>query len=182
FEQVATNALYTEGLDLCYAARRVRTSAMEQAIGQILSCPYQGKNRRSYLEHKALELVSLHLAAMVPPPITDADRQCVYQAAAILREQIANPPTIEALARQVGTNRLYLKQSFQQVYGTTPFSYSRDCRLSQAWRLLMTSDFTIGQVAAAVGYTNCSHFAAAFRQRMGMNPKVCQMQAWRCAS
>ena len=182
FEQVATNALYTEALDLGYATGSVITPTIEQVIGQILSCPYQGVTRRTYLEHKALKLVSLHLETMVQPRIKDADRQYVHQAAAILREQIANPPTVEVLARQVGTNRLYLNQGFQQVYGTTPFSYSRNCRLVQAWRLMMTSDLSIGQVASAVGYINCSHFASAFRQYMGLNPKVFQMQAWQCAS
>ena len=178
FEQVATDALYTEALDLDYAACSVIMPAMEQVIGQILSCSYQGANRRTYLKRKALELVSLHLETIVQPRITDADRQYVHQAAAILKGQVANPPTVEVLARQVGTNRLYLNQGFQQVYGTTPFGYSRACRLWQARRLLITSDLSIGQVAAAVGYTNCSHFATAFRQQMGLNPKAFQMQAW----
>ena len=182
FEQVATSALYTEALDLNYAARSVRTPAMKQVIGQILSCPYQGATRRTYLKHRALELVSLYLRAMVQSHINDANFHYVHQAAAILREQIANPPTVEALARHVGTNRLYLNRGFQQVYATTPFSYARTCRLLQAQRLLITSDLSISQIAAAVGYTNCSHFAAAFRQQIGINPKSFQMQAWQYAS
>ncbi|MEM0981120.1 MAG: helix-turn-helix transcriptional regulator [Cyanobacteria bacterium P01_H01_bin.58] len=182
FEQVAPHTLYPEVLDLVYATRRAMTPMMEKVLGQILSCPYQGAVRRTYLEQKALQLVSLHLDAMVQPHRKQADHHCVYQAAAILKKQTVNPPTVEELARQVGTNRLYLKQGFQQVYGTTPFGYSRICRLMQARRLLITSDLSIGQIATAVGYTNCSHFAAAFRQQMGVNPKAFQMQVWQLAS
>ncbi|MBE7385515.1 MAG: helix-turn-helix transcriptional regulator [Leptolyngbya sp. SIO1E4] len=182
FEQVAPNALYTEMLELCYAARSAITPAMEQVIGQMLSCPYQGATRRTYLEHQALRLIALRLEAIVQSPFNDLDRDCIHQAAAILRKQISHPPTVEALARQVGTNRLKLNQGFHNVYGTTPYGYLRYCRLLQARRLLMISDLAIVEIAAAVGYNNRSHFALAFRQTFGVNPKSFQMQMWQQAS
>ena len=154
---------------------------MEQVIGQILSCPYQGTTRRIYLEQKALQLVSLRLETMVQSRTTKIDFFCICRAADILRKHLVNPPTVEALARQVGTNRLYLNQGFAQVYGTTPYGYLRSCRLWYARRLLMTSDLSISHVATAVGYTCRSHFATAFRQLMGMNPKAFQMEAWQRA-
>ena len=181
FGHILTDALYSETIVFKYASRNLITSAMEQVIGQILSCPYQGATRRTYLERQALKLVTLRLEAMIQPRLSEADLNCIYQAASILRKQIVNPPTVAALARQVGTNRLKLNQGFHQVYSTTPFGYLRDCRLWQARRLLMTSEFSIGEVTAAVGYTCRSKFAAAFRQQMGINPKAFQMQVWQCA-
>ena len=177
-----SDALYFETVDLTYAARSPITPAMEQAIGRILSCPYQGKTRRTYLERQALALVALRLEAIAQPGLNAADLNCIYQAASVLRNQIANPPTVEVLARQVGTNRLKLNQGFHEVYGTTPFGYLRDCRLMQAYRLLTTSDLSIGKVAATVGYASRNHFAKAFRRQIGVNPKTFQMQAWKCAS
>lgn len=182
FEHVLTDALYSEAIVFNYANRSPITPAMERAIEQIFSCPYRGATRRAYLERQALELVSLRLEAMVQPRLSEADLNCVYQAASILRTQLVNPPTLEALARQVCTNRLKLNQGFHEVYGTTPFGYLRDCRLRQAHRLLMTSDLPISEVAATVGYTNRSHFALAFRQWLGINPKAFQLQAWQWAS
>ena len=182
FEHILADDSYSALISLIQAARHPITSAMEQAIGQILSCPYQGTIRRAYLKRKALELVSLYLEAMLQPPICKIDFHCIYQAAAILRNQLANPPTVEALVRQVGTNRLYLNQGFHQVYGTTPYGYLRDCRLWQARRLLLTSELSVGKVATAVGYTCRGHFATAFRQQIGVNPKSFQMAAWQHAS
>lgn len=182
FEHILTDNLYSETIAFKYANRNPITSAMGQVIGQILSCPYQGATRCTYLEHKALKLVALRLEAMVQPRLNEANLNCIYQAASVLRTQIVHPPTVEALARQVGANRLKLNQGFHQVYGTTPFGYLRDCRLWQARQLLMTSGLSIGKVAAAVGYTSCSRFATAFRQQMGINPKAFQMQAWQLAS
>ncbi|MEM1256371.1 MAG: AraC family transcriptional regulator [Cyanobacteria bacterium P01_H01_bin.21] len=182
FEQVLNKTLYGEMLNLGYATCSPVTLAMEQVIGQILSCPYQGITRRTYLEQKALQLVSLRLETMVQLQSTKIDLSCIYQAANILKKHLAKPPTVEALARQVGTNRLYLNQGFAQVYGTTPYGYLRSCRLWYARWLLMTSDLSISHVASAVGYTCRSHFATAFRQLMGMNPKAFQMEAWQRAS
>ncbi|NET48405.1 MAG: helix-turn-helix transcriptional regulator, partial [Merismopedia sp. SIO2A8] len=177
-EQVLSDTLYTEAIALNYATRQSITTAMEQVIGQILSCPYQGATRRAYLEKKALELVRLRLNAMTQPRLKGDELDAIYQAAAILREQVKTPPTIEVLARQVSTNRLKLNQGFRQVFGTTPFGYLRDCRIWQArWQLVM-SERSVNEVAASVGYTSRSRFATAFRQRIGVNPKAFQMQAW----
>lgn len=182
FEHIVADALYSEAIALNYATRQRITPEMERVIGQILSCPYQGETRRRYLENRALTLVELRLEAMVQPTLDEADLHCIDRAASLLRNQIVNPPSIETLARQVGTNRLKLNQGFHQVYDTTPFAYLRECRLWQARRLLITSDLPIERVAASVGYTSRSRFATAFRQKFGINPKVFQMQAWKCAS
>ena len=182
FEQILPEALYTQTIDLDYANRLPLTAQVEATIGQILSCPYQGETRRRYLEKKALELVKLRIQAITHPRLAPADLDSIYQAASILRSQMVTPPTVEALSRQVSTNRLKLNQGFHEVYGTTPFQYLRDCRLGVARRLLMTSDRPIESIAAAVGYSSRNHFAKAFRRQTGLNPKAFQMQVQRLAS
>ena len=175
-EQILTDALYAEAIAFNDASRRPITPDMEQVIGQILSCPYQGKIRRTYLMRQALALVELYLEAIVHHHKQETNLDYVYQAGTILRHQIVNPPTVEALARQVGTNRRKLTEGFRQLYGTTPFSYLHNSRLAQAKRLLMTSALSVTEVAAAVGYTSRSRFATAFCQRIGLNPKAFQME------
>ena len=186
-EHILPEALLADALDLDHIARSPITPEMMEVIEQILSCPYHGTVRRIYLEQKTLQLVHLRLEAMVQSRISDADLSCIYQAGTILKRQLANPPTVEELAKKVCTNRKKLYEGFRDVYRTTPLGYLRSCRLMRARQLLMTSDRSVENVATAVGYTNRSKFAAVFRQRMGINPKVFQMQAWKliqlnCAS
>ncbi|MEM7794661.1 MAG: AraC family transcriptional regulator [Cyanobacteria bacterium P01_C01_bin.118] len=180
-EHILTDALYEESAALSYAMRCAITPAMQRLIEQILSCPYQGMTRRAYLTHRALKLVDLRLNALLQPPLNDADMRCTSQAAALLRTQLNQPPSLETLARQVGTNRLTLTQGFHKLYGTTPFGYLRDCRVYQARRLLVTSELSVTQIASAVGYTSRSRFATAFRKKTGINPKAFQLQAWQNA-
>ena len=176
--------LYSEVGDVGYAKRTSITPAMETIIGHILGCPYQGLTRRRYLERKALELVNLRVQAIAPPNLHQTELDCIYEAASILRHQLVNPPTVKTLARNVMTNRLKLNQGFQNVYGTTPFQYLRDHRIQEAVRLLQLADMSVDHAAVAVGYKSRSHFTKAFRQLMGMNPKVFQLQAqaWPIAS
>ncbi|WP_238393438.1 helix-turn-helix transcriptional regulator [Myxacorys almedinensis] len=89
-----------------------------------------------------------------------------------------NPPSLLALARQVGLNDCKLKQGFQQVFHTTAFGYLRHYRMERARQLLMDSEVSIEQVAKMVGYSDRSRFAAAFRKEFGVNPKTYQLQ-WR---
>lgn len=175
-EYVLPEALYLQGVDLEYASCHAITPAMMAVMEQILSCPYRGENRRKYLEAKAQELVALRIQAITQPRLSPVELSCIYQAASVLRSQIVNPPTVEALARQVNTNRLKLNQGFHAVYGTTPMQYLRNCRLVLAQRLLITSEMSVEQTAAAVGYDSRNYFARAFRRKTGLNPKTFQMQ------
>ncbi|MEM7061857.1 MAG: AraC family transcriptional regulator [Cyanobacteria bacterium P01_B01_bin.77] len=182
FEQLMPQQLSKEAFNLGYATRSPITKAMQSTIGQILSCPYSGSVRRLYLKQKAMTLVDLRLDAMTLPRLPFDELNHIYQAAAILRENLTNPPTVETLARQIGTNRLKINQGFRQVYDTTPYGYLRDYRLMQAKQLLLTSELSIDQVATAVGYSSRSRFATAFRKYIGINPKTFQMQTWHRAS
>ncbi|MBE9046602.1 helix-turn-helix transcriptional regulator [Pleurocapsales cyanobacterium LEGE 10410] len=181
FEQILIDDVYSQIPVLDCVARNPITPAMKQVIEQILSCPYQGANRRAYLEQKALKLVTLYLETMLQPHLDKFDLSSIYQAETILPNQSTNPPTIEMLARQIGTNRSKLNQGFHQVYGVTPYGYLRRCRMRQARRLLLISDLSVEEVALTVGYRSRSRFATAFRQDFGINPKAFQIQAWQCA-
>jgi len=184
YEQLLSNALYSDAAVLSSATCRPITYAMETLIGQILHCPYQGTTRRTYLERKALELVALRLEVLNQPPassLAQADIHRIYRAESILRHHLQAPPSVEALARQVALNRLKLNQGFHHVFGTTPYGHLRHCRLRQARRLLMISDRSVEQIAEQVGYTSRSRFASAFRQEYGLNPKVFQLQCWKLA-
>ncbi|MEM6502418.1 MAG: helix-turn-helix transcriptional regulator [Cyanobacteria bacterium P01_C01_bin.89] len=178
----STGALRRDGIEIDYALGTPLTEEMAPIIDNILSCPYHGKTRRSYLERQAAKLIELRLVAMEQQQRVSVDADYVRQASAILRQNFVNPPGVEELARLVGTNRFKLNQGFRHIYNTTPFGYVRDCRLRNARSLLLMSELSVAQVAEAVGYTCRSKFATAFRQKYCINPKAFQMQAWGWAS
>ena len=154
------------------------TPLMAIALQQILQCPYQGATRRLYLESKSLELLTLALECLKTPqpepknrrPLHPDDVKLIYQARDILINQLHNPPSLLALARQVGINDYKLKQGFRQVFGTTVFGYLHNYRMERAAELLQGNQMTITRVAATIGFANRSAFAVAFRRKFGLNP------------
>ena len=60
---------------------------------------------------------------------------------------------------------------FLQVYGETPYAYLKKYKMDIAAQRLAESDDSVLDIAAELGYSNASKFAAAFRSVYGMLPK-----------
>ncbi|MEM7180796.1 MAG: AraC family transcriptional regulator [Spirochaetota bacterium] len=131
--------------------------------------------RYIYLEAKALELVSLQLDALLTADqsaseIPDVEVHKLNKARKILQEEYLEPPSILELSRRVFLNEFKLKSGFKHLFGTSVYSYLRDYRMEVARSLLDEGKQKVLEVACAVGYSNPSHFAVAFRKRYGINP------------
>lgn len=172
------SAVEAEGI--VYQPAGPLTADMRMAIHQILSCPFQGKTKFLFLESKVLELISHmrfhqtrgtgHPSRSVRIHLLSDDREKVWQAKAILDENLEDPPSIPELARRSGINEFKLKAGFRQVFGTTPYRYLADQRLEAARQLLHECRMNVTEAAFAVGYSNLSHFAKIFHAKYGINP------------
>ena len=74
------------------------------------------------------------------------------------------------IARQIGTNRTYLSQYFNQEMKTTFFDYVNDLRIDHARRLLAETDLTMERIAEQSGFCSKSTFYRAFKKRFGSTP------------
>lgn len=158
------------------------TSAMHLVLQQILNCPYQGITKQRYLETKALKLIALRLEQVSEgscnqqpnqsAELRSDDIERIHQAKDILITHLDNPPSLLALARQVGLNDCTLKKGFRQVFGTTAFGYLHDYRMIQARQLLIEQKMKVEEVAHAVGYASRSSFIAAFNKKFGVSPSA----------
>ncbi|MBE9188931.1 helix-turn-helix transcriptional regulator [Gloeocapsopsis crepidinum LEGE 06123] len=162
------------------------TPATQVALQQLLQCPFQGIMRRTYLEAKTLELITLQLAQLFndgthsyqKANLKSSDIERIYQARDILIQNSSNPPSLVELAQRVQLNDRKLKQGFRQIFGTTVFGYLHDYRLEKACQLLIEDRMNVSEVSYAVGFANRGYFAAAFRKKFGINPSDYQAQ-WR---
>ncbi|WP_157843156.1 helix-turn-helix transcriptional regulator [Bacillus sp. FJAT-42315] len=152
--------------------------AVQLILHQILTCPYQHPLKRLFLESKVLELITIYFQQYFyewtqcksASSLKASDVKKLYQARELLVEQIDQSLTLVEIARKVGLNDFKLKKGFKEVFGHTVFGYLREQRMKQAIVLLQKRELNIGQIALTVGYTNPSHFAAAFRKQFGVNP------------
>lgn len=103
--------------------------------------------------------------------LTQTDKRIAEWARAILAAEFKNPPSVETLSKQVGTNQFKLKKLFHRCFNTTPYGMLLDIRMEKAYQLLASSRCPVNIVAEAVGYQHASNFSAAFIKYYGVSPK-----------
>ncbi|WP_322040203.1 response regulator [Burkholderia diffusa] len=87
-----------------------------------------------------------------------------------LSRTLNDPPTVEQLARAVGTHEKRLSRAFRDNVGQTVFEYLRHERLRIAQDLLDSTSLSIASIAKEIGFSTPANFATAFRERFGITP------------
>ena len=90
--------------------------------------------------------------------------------------RLAEPLTMDALAREAGISVHHFSRRFREQTGFTPYDYLVRLRMEAAATFLRTSDLTIGEIAHACGYARPAAFAAAFLRHRGCSPTAYRAQ------
>ena len=98
-------------------------------------------------------------------PEAEALRMAVYMA-----ENCEQPLRLEDLQRRFAYSQNHIIRLFREQFGTTPHRYLTLSRIRRAQQLLLSTDYTVAQIAAACGYEDRSVFLRAFRQQAGCSP------------
>lgn len=85
---------------------------------------------------------------------------------------LTNPPSLIALAKQVGMSHTCLSRDFKKKYGKTVFDWLRGYRLQLAKTYLQDKKQSITDIAHQCGFSSASHFTQTFRQHEGCTPVV----------
>ncbi|MER6830075.1 AraC family transcriptional regulator [Streptosporangium sp. NPDC000563] len=118
-------------------------------------------------------LLSHHAARRPPEAPRWNDDPAVRRAREILHERLVDPPTIEDLARAVGTGPFVLIRAFKAATGLPPHAYLNTLRIIRARRLLQAGT-PPAQVAGDVGFTDQAHLSRHFKRTVGVPPAAYQ--------
>jgi len=94
----------------------------------------------------------------------------VGQALALMHGDPSNEWSVSDLARQVGVSRTRLAERFRRLLGDSPMAYLAKWRLKLGAEELLSTDESVAEVAALVGYGSESSFNRAFRREFGHPP------------
>lgn len=97
-------------------------------------------------------------------------RERVEKVRALIRENMANPPTLQEIATKAGCSPFYLSRTFSKEVGITIPQYIRELRMERAAELLKSGKFNVTEAAFEVGYSSLSHFSQAFHETFGCCP------------
>ena len=161
----------------CYAERPIHPG-LQLVLDQIFHNQTLPSNKRVYFLGKMLELLSLYFSAgseqaeeNCPFLLDENNVKKIHLAKKVLIQDIVNPPAIKQLARETGLNEHQLKVGFKNLYGKTIFQYLTDYKMEHARHLLENRSYQVSEVCYMIGYSNPSHFIAAFKRKYGITPK-----------
>ena len=82
----------------------------------------------------------------------------------------ANKLNIEAVAKEFGMSYSHFARVFRKLTGRTFLEFVIHIRISEAVRLLMSTDLPITQIALDTGFASSSHLISHFKRVKGMSP------------
>lgn len=94
----------------------------------------------------------------------------VVQAIALMRQNIATPLRMDALARQVSMSVSSLHRHFKSITGFSPLQYHKQLRLYEAQRLMLMENERAASAALSVGYESVTQFNREYKRMFGEPP------------
>jgi AraC-like DNA-binding protein len=88
---------------------------------------------------------------------------------------MAQPPSLEALATELGTSPFALLRAFRDAYGMPPHTWLTDARVRAARRLL-DGGTAPADAAVTVGFTDQPHLNRHFTRIVGVPPGAYQRE------
>lgn len=77
---------------------------------------------------------------------------------------------VDDLGKEFGKSRSDLFRWFEEMYKESPINFIRKKKLDTAMEYLLTTEKSIGEIAASVGYNELSAFIKAFKRQFGKPP------------
>jgi AraC family transcriptional regulator len=180
--ELAPNALLNDRGTLGFRRQHQRIDPRAQALVALLR---HGLANRSIepLEAEGLVLTlvcrSLGPRTSHEPGATYARRRLADRVKVLLASDLSRRWTLADIAAEIRGSPVYLTQVFQQTEGIPLYRYHLRLRLARALDLIARFD-DLSALAAELGFSSHSHFAAAFRQAYGRSPTAFRQSAQRC--
>jgi AraC family transcriptional regulator len=112
------------------------------------------------------------------PGASRSRRRLADRVKVLLASDLSRRWSLAEIAREIRGSPVYLTQVFQQTEGIPLYRYHLRLRLARALDLIARYD-DLSALAADLGFSSHSHFAAAFRQAYGRSPTAFRQSARR---
>ena len=86
-------------------------------------------------------------------------------------EHYNEPISIQEYAESRNMSVCYFQRNFKQIVKHTPMQYLLTIRVNNAASLLETTDYSMAEIAAIIGYEDPLYFSRLFRKIKGVSPR-----------
>ena len=103
----------------------------------------------------------------------------IRRAMALIEERAASLVQLDEVAREVALSRPHFFELFRRGLGVTPNVYRNVVRMEGAYRALLSTTASIGEIGRSLGFSAHAHFTRFFRTNHGISPDAYRGAAWR---
>lgn len=100
----------------------------------------------------------------------NSDYYKIQPAKAYLDAHYTEEVSIGTLSALCGFSETHFRRLFHSVFHCSPSDYRLEKRLQRAKDLLLTEEFSVTEIAHAVGFDDANYFSRLFRSRLGISP------------
>lgn len=149
---------------------------MINLLRQIWNYRGNGMAAKLFYEGKVAEAIALIIEynskqkSTQTEQISKQDIKSLENVALYINDHFNCNISVDHLCHIACMGRTKFKILFKQVYKCAVTDYIQNQRLSHAENLLVSTDFTIEQIAALIGYSNAGRFAGIFKKNIGLFP------------
>ena len=95
----------------------------------------------------------------------------IEQALAYVKANLTEELSLETVAAQVSLSPIHFHNSFKAAVGQTLREYVEQQRIKKAIHLLMSTEYSLTQIAFECGFSSQSYFSYVFKRRMHKTPR-----------
>ena len=130
------------------------------------------------LDESGVNWVPLYEAAGRAAAARDAGRRALARAHRLIDAEYARDLDLERLAAEAGYSPAHFLRRYADVYGDTPVRALSRHRMLAARQLLATTELSVTDVCAAVGFASLASFSHRFRSQFGQPPSTWRRRVW----
>ncbi len=126
------------------------------------------------INHLALSNDRIKASINTLPFLKASVRQDIYKRLSSARDHIYSTydtsTDLDEICREAGMSKFHFLRMFKSLYGITPYQYFTDVRMKKAAELLKTSQLSVNEIAAHVGFEYPNSLIKAFQKTYGQAP------------
>lgn len=143
-------------------------TAMTIADGYIQKAELAADRNTLLILHKGMLKTFTRMVA--EKQFTLSDSALVNRVVDVIEQHLTEAVTVQFIAEELGLNRCYLSTQFKRETGRNLHDFVNRMKIDEATRLMVTTEYSVAEIASLLGFCSPSHFQSIFKKVTGMNP------------
>jgi len=107
----------------------------------------------------------------VPDHMMSNNRKAIENTIKYIKDNLTSDLSLKTIANKAGFSPIHFHNVFKASTGKTLREYVEEQRIKKAINMLITTDYTLAEIAYECGFSSQSYFSYAFKHKMGKTPK-----------